>query len=46
MGKWESTSWAKKMAAKKKRASLNDFERFQVMVARKSKAAAIKKAKA
>ena len=34
---WESSSWAKKLAAKKKRASLNDFGRFKVMVARKQK---------
>ena len=46
MAKWETTSWAKKNAAKKRRASLNDFERFKVMVARKAKSAAIKKAKA
>ena len=45
IAKWETTSWAKKNAAKKRRASLNDFERFKVMVARKAKAAAIKKAK-
>ena len=38
LAKWENTTWAKKLAAKKKRASLNDFERFQLMVARKQKA--------
>mmetsp|Transcript_632 Transcript_632/g.812 ORF Transcript_632/g.812 Transcript_632/m.812 type:complete len:135 (-) Transcript_632:280-684(-) len=37
MGKWESTSWAKKISAKGKRASLSDFDRFKVMVARKQK---------
>ena len=36
-GKWESTSWAGKIAKKAKRASLNDFDRFKVMVARKQK---------
>lgn len=36
--KWDNTAWAKKLAAKKKRASLTDFERFQLMVARKQKA--------
>jgi large subunit ribosomal protein L14e len=33
--KWEQTSWAKKLALKKKKASLSDFERFKVMVSRK-----------
>ena len=37
LAKWESSSWAKKLSAKKKRASLNDFGRFKVMVARKQK---------
>jgi large subunit ribosomal protein L14e len=37
MNKWESSSWAKKLSSKKKRASLNDFSRFKVMVARKQK---------
>uniref|UniRef100_A0A6U0GYB4 Large ribosomal subunit protein eL14 domain-containing protein n=1 Tax=Helicotheca tamesis TaxID=374047 RepID=A0A6U0GYB4_9STRA len=40
---WESSSWAKKLAAKKKRASLSDFDRFKVMVARKQKSAIIEK---
>jgi large subunit ribosomal protein L14e len=37
INKWESTSWAKKISAKAKRATLNDFDRFKVMVARKQK---------
>ena len=37
LAKWESSSWAKKLSAKKKRAALNDFGRFKVMVARKQK---------
>uniref|UniRef100_A0A7R9ZBB6 Large ribosomal subunit protein eL14 domain-containing protein n=1 Tax=Pseudictyota dubia TaxID=2749911 RepID=A0A7R9ZBB6_9STRA len=37
LNKWESSSWAKKLAAKKKRATLSDFDRFKVMVARKQK---------
>ena len=41
--KWEATAWAQKLAAKKKRASLNDFERFKVMAARKKKSSIIKK---
>jgi len=36
--KWAATSWAKKLVAKKKRASLTDFERFQVMKAKQQKA--------
>jgi Ribosomal protein L14E/L6E/L27E len=43
LAKWESSSWAKKLAAKKKRASLNDFDRFKVMVARKQKSSIIAK---
>mmetsp|Transcript_2948 Transcript_2948/g.4140 ORF Transcript_2948/g.4140 Transcript_2948/m.4140 type:complete len:136 (-) Transcript_2948:114-521(-) len=42
-GQWESSAWAKKIAAKAARANLNDFERFKVMVARKQKASIIKK---
>jgi large subunit ribosomal protein L14e len=33
--KWAKTSWAKKVASRAKRASLNDFSRFKVMIARK-----------
>lgn len=35
---WEATSWAKKIAAKKRRANLSDFDRFKVMIAKKQKA--------
>jgi len=35
--RWEMTSWARKIAAKKRRANLTDFERFKVMVAKKKK---------
>lgn len=41
-GKWAATSWAKKRAAKAKRANLSDFDRFKVMVLRKKKAALVK----
>uniref|UniRef100_A0A6U6K629 Large ribosomal subunit protein eL14 domain-containing protein n=1 Tax=Odontella aurita TaxID=265563 RepID=A0A6U6K629_9STRA len=37
LNKWESSSWAKKLASKKKRANLSDFDRFKVMVAKKQK---------
>ena len=40
---WDKSSWAKKLAAKKKRATLNDFDRFKVMVARKQKSEIIAK---
>mmetsp|Transcript_18263 Transcript_18263/g.22359 ORF Transcript_18263/g.22359 Transcript_18263/m.22359 type:complete len:134 (+) Transcript_18263:66-467(+) len=43
LAKWESSSWAKKLSSKKKRASLSDFDRFKVMVARKQKSAIIAK---
>eukprot|EP00558_Chaetoceros_sp_UNC1202_P004636 CAMPEP_0197239124 /NCGR_PEP_ID=MMETSP1429-20130617/5633_1 /TAXON_ID=49237 /ORGANISM="Chaetoceros sp., Strain UNC1202" /LENGTH=134 /DNA_ID=CAMNT_0042698469 /DNA_START=44 /DNA_END=448 /DNA_ORIENTATION=- len=42
-GKWDATSWAKKLSSKKKRASLSDFGRFKVMVARKQKSSIIAK---
>ena len=41
--KWDESSWAKKLAAKSKRASLSDFDRFKVMVAKKQKSAIIAK---
>lgn len=37
VAKWESTAWAKKRAAAEKRRTLSDFERFQVMVLKKSR---------
>jgi large subunit ribosomal protein L14e len=43
LAKWESSSWAKKLAAKKTRASLSDFGRFKVMVAKKQKSEIIAK---
>ena len=42
--KWAATSWARKRATKRRRANLTDFDRFKVVVLRKKKAAAIKKA--
>ncbi|CCD26318.1 60S ribosomal protein eL14 NDAI_0H01440 [Naumovozyma dairenensis CBS 421] len=41
--KWHSSSWAKKIAQRKRRAALTDFERFQVMVLRKQKRYNVKK---
>ena len=43
MAKWEATSWAKKRKAHTLKATATDFDRFQVMVARKERAKAIKK---
>ena len=37
LAKWEGSQWAKKLAAKKTRAGLSDFDRFKVMVAKKQK---------
>ncbi|CUM68410.1 uncharacterized protein PRCAT00006133001 [Priceomyces carsonii] len=42
--KWASTSWAKKLASREKRSQLTDFERFQVMVLKKQRRYAVKKA--
>jgi len=35
--RWEKTAWSKKQAVKTKRASLNDFDRFKVMLGRKER---------
>ena len=35
--KWEATSFAKKTDARAKRANLNDFDRFKVMINRKNR---------
>mmetsp|Transcript_4748 Transcript_4748/g.7208 ORF Transcript_4748/g.7208 Transcript_4748/m.7208 type:complete len:135 (+) Transcript_4748:66-470(+) len=40
---WESTSWAKKLATKKRRAALSDFDRFKVMIAKKQKSEIVTK---
>eukprot|EP00829_Urostomides_striatus_P002727 TRINITY_DN129_c0_g6_i2.p1 TRINITY_DN129_c0_g6~~TRINITY_DN129_c0_g6_i2.p1 ORF type:complete len:175 (-),score=71.03 TRINITY_DN129_c0_g6_i2:52-576(-) len=37
------SSWAKKLAAQKRRAELNDFERFQVMMLKRQKAYLVNK---
>ena len=34
---WNKTAWAQKQVVKQKRASLNDFDRFKVMLARKER---------
>lgn len=42
--KWAATSWAKKLANRQRRADLTDFERFQVLVLKKQRRYAVKKA--
>lgn len=42
--KWNQTAWAKKIAAKERRSQLTDFERFQVVVLKKQRNLAAKKA--
>ncbi|VEU22792.1 DEKNAAC103857 [Brettanomyces naardenensis] len=42
--KWGKTTWAKKNAQKQRRAKLTDFERFQVMVLKKQRNFAVRKA--
>ncbi|TYI81635.1 hypothetical protein E1A91_D05G166700v1 [Gossypium mustelinum] len=32
--KWESSSWCRKLIVQKRRASLNDFDRFKLMLAK------------
>lgn len=32
--KWEDSSWGRKLLVKKRRASLNDFDRFKLMLAK------------
>lgn len=43
LGKWKETAWAKKLDAKNKRASLSDFDRFKVRVAKKERASIVAK---
>ncbi|KAL8618072.1 60S ribosomal protein L14 [Nucella lapillus] len=35
--KWEETTWAKKIAARERRAQLSDFERFKLMKAKQAR---------
>merc|ERR1719356_87975 len=43
LAKWSKTSWAKKLAAKELRANMTDFERFKLLVARKTRAKEVRK---
>ncbi|KAF5352414.1 hypothetical protein D9756_006293 [Leucocoprinus leucothites] len=42
--KWDKSAWAQKRATKQKRQSLNDFDRFKVMVAKKQRRDVVRKA--
>ena len=42
--KWQKSSWAQKREAIAKRRSLNDFERFAVMLAKKARRDQVRKA--
>lgn len=33
-GKWEKSSWGRKLIVRKRRAALNDFDRFKIMLAK------------
>jgi large subunit ribosomal protein L14e len=44
MQKWNESSRGKKASFKKTRASLSDFDRFKVMVAKKQKSVIVAKA--
>ncbi|KAH9948026.1 60S ribosomal protein L14 [Amylocystis lapponica] len=41
--KWEKSSWAQRRAAIEKRRSINDFERFCVMLAKKARRDTVRK---
>lgn len=43
-GKWAASSWAKGMAKKVAKSGMGDFDRFTMMVARKTRARAVNKA--
>ncbi|KAL8167578.1 hypothetical protein V2J09_009077 [Rumex salicifolius] len=40
--KWESSSWGRKLIVQKTRASLNDFDRFKIMLAKIKKAGVVR----
>ncbi|KAH7882441.1 60S ribosomal protein L14, partial [Phlebopus sp. FC_14] len=43
VAKWGNSTWAKKRVAIEKRRSLNDFARFEVMLAKKARRDAVRK---
>ncbi|PHU13446.1 60S ribosomal protein L14-2 [Capsicum chinense] len=40
--KWESSSWGRKLIVQKRRASLNDFDRFKLMLAKIKRAGVVR----
>ncbi|XP_040930111.1 60S ribosomal protein L14-2 [Gossypium hirsutum] len=40
--KWESSSWGRRLIVQKRRASLNDFDRFKLMLAKIKRSGVIK----
>ncbi|XP_057531342.1 60S ribosomal protein L14-1-like [Amaranthus tricolor] len=40
--KWDSSSWGRKLIVQKRRAALNDFDRFKIMLAKIKKAGAVR----
>uniref|UniRef100_A0A7N0U9V4 Large ribosomal subunit protein eL14 domain-containing protein n=1 Tax=Kalanchoe fedtschenkoi TaxID=63787 RepID=A0A7N0U9V4_KALFE len=40
--KWENSSWGRKLIVRKRRAALNDFDRFKLMLAKIKKAALLR----
>nr|XP_023919990.1 60S ribosomal protein L14-1 [Quercus suber]POF00758.1 60s ribosomal protein l14-1 [Quercus suber] len=40
--KWESSSWGRKLIVQKRRASLNDFDRFKIMLAKIKRAGIVR----
>ncbi|EPQ53804.1 60S ribosomal protein L14, partial [Gloeophyllum trabeum ATCC 11539] len=44
LDKWANSAWAKKRAAVQKRRTLSDFERFKVMLLKKSRRDVVRKA--
>ncbi|KAF3341176.1 60S ribosomal protein L14-1-like protein [Carex littledalei] len=40
--RWEKSSWGRKLIVQKKRASLNDFDRFKVMLAKIKRGGVVK----
>ncbi|XP_051141715.1 60S ribosomal protein L14-1 [Andrographis paniculata] len=41
-GKWEKSSWGRKLIVQKRRAALNDFDRFKLMLAKIKRAGIVR----
>ncbi|PIK37880.1 putative 60S ribosomal protein L14-like isoform X2 [Apostichopus japonicus] len=41
--KWQSTTWCKKLEAKKRKEAMTDFDRFKLMIAKKKRNAIVEK---